>query len=117
LIYRDLYEDNPTAKVHPYSMTTATGSLRSHLSKNHLQEWVTECQRLKIDLRGKEGEEAFAKFTGLPIQHQTEACIPPFSQGSFLDALVQFIVGTNQVFFFLSFFKCFSSFNLIFFRP
>ena len=80
-------------------MTTATSSLQAHLLKNHVQEWVMECQRLNIDLRGKEGEEALAKFTGLPIQHQAEVCIP-FSQGSFLDGLVQFIVGTNQVFFF-----------------
>jgi hypothetical protein len=62
-----------------------------------MQEWVSECQRLKIDLRGKEGGEALAKVTGIPIQRQVEARTP-FSRVSFLDGLVQFIVGTNQVF-------------------
>jgi len=82
--------------VHPYSVTTASGSLRSHLSKNHLEEWVGECIKLKIKPKGKEGEEAYAKVMGLPVQHQAKACIP-FSQDSFLDGLVQFIVATNQV--------------------
>ncbi len=60
-----------------------------------MQEWVSECQKLGIVLKGKEGEEAFAQFTGLPVQRQAEARIP-FSQVTFLDGLVQFIVGTNQ---------------------
>ena len=66
--------------------------------ENHMQEWVSECQKLGIVLKGKEGEEAFAQFTGLPVQRRADAHIP-FSQVTFLDALVQFSVGTNQVFF------------------
>ena len=111
---RALHEENPTSRVHPYSMNTTTGSLWSHLLKNHMQEWVSECQKLGIVLKGKEGEEAFAQFTGLPVQHQAEARIP-FSQVTFLDALMQFIIGTDQVFFLL--YEYFSSFNLIFFSP
>ena len=72
-----------------------------------MEEWVKECQRLKIDLRGKEGEEATARFTGLPVERQDEACIP-FTQDNFLDALVQFIVATDQVFFFFLFFFLFN---------
>ena len=68
-----------------------------------MEEWVKECQRLKINLRGKEGEEAIARTTGLPIEHQATAHIP-FTQDNFLDGLVQFIVATDQVFFFYHFF-------------
>ncbi len=64
-----------------------------------MEEWVKECQRLKINLRGKEGEEAIARTTGLPIERQATAHIP-FTQDNFLDGLVQFIVATDQVFFF-----------------
>jgi hypothetical protein len=53
-------------------------------------------------MRGKEGEEALAKFTGLPVQRQAKARTP-FSQDFFLDSLVQFIIATNQVFFFFFF--------------
>ncbi|KAN0131804.1 hypothetical protein V8E53_010332, partial [Lactarius tabidus] len=86
-----LQEDNSTARVHHYSETTATGTLRTHLLNNHLEEWVGKCQKNKIQLKGKEGEEALAKFTGVPLQHQAKARVA-FSQEAFLDGLVQFIV-------------------------
>jgi hypothetical protein len=98
-----LHEENPASKVHQYSKTTASGTLRTHLFKSHQDEWVSECQRLNIEPRGKEGEEALANFMGLPVQRQAEARTP-FSQVAFLDALVQLIVGTNQVFFISLFF-------------
>jgi hypothetical protein len=63
------------SRVHHYSETTATGTLRTHLLNNHLEEWVGKCQRENIQLKGKEGEEALAKFTGLPLQCQAKACV------------------------------------------
>jgi hypothetical protein len=109
--HRKLHQQNGAVKVHPYRERTATGSLRGHLRTHHAVEWVQECQRLNIELRGKEGEEALAKVTGLPVGHQAEARVP-FTQDNFLDGLVKFIVATDQVF---SFFFSFSFFFLIFF--
>ena len=82
--------------MHSYRATTATGSLRSHLLKHHWEEWVKECQDLKITLRGKEGDEAMARFTGVPVDRLAEARTP-FTPDNFLDGLVQFIVATDQV--------------------
>ena len=87
-------------RVHLYSETTATGTLQAHLLNNHLDEWVGKCQSRDVVLKGKEGEEALEKFTGLPLQRQAQACVP-FSQEAFLDGLVDFTVATNQVFSFL----------------
>ena len=56
-------------------------------------------------MRGKEGEEALARVSGVSVNRQAEVRAP-FTQDNFLDALVQFIVGTDQVFF---------SFSLLFF--
>ena len=103
LLIQQLHQDDEDIKVHSYHATTATGPLRSHLFKHHMEEWVKECQRLKINLRGKEGEEPIARTTGLPIECQATACIP-FTQDNFLDGLVQFIVATDQVFLFYHFF-------------
>jgi hypothetical protein len=89
--------------VHSYRETTGTGSLRSHLLKHHEEEWVKECQKLKINLRGKEGEEAMARFTGVTVERQAEARTP-FTHDNLLDSLVQFIVATDQVYFFSSIF-------------
>src|SRR6202012_2711326 len=103
--HRKLHQNNRSIKVHPYAESTASGPLRAHLLNRHAQEWVEACQEQNIALRGKEGEEALAKVSGVPVNRQAEARTP-FTQDNFLDALVQFIVGTDQVFF---------SFSLLFF--
>ena len=54
-------------------------------------------------MRGKEGREAMARLTGVPVEHQAEARVP-FTPDNFLDGLVQFIVATDQVFSFFFFF-------------
>ena len=82
--------------------TTATGNLQAHLLSHHADEWVQECKTLQVNLRGKEGEEALAKTTGVSVEHQGEARVP-FTQDNFVNGLVQFIVATDQVFFFLFF--------------
>ena len=101
--HRDLRKINPAIKVHPYSGSTASGPLHAHLLACHAEEWVQACREKNIDLRGKEGEEALAKVTGVPVDHQAEVWVP-FTQDNFLDGLVQFIVATDQVLFFFLFF-------------
>lgn len=98
--HRKLHQQNGTVKVHPYRERTASGPLRAHLLAHHAEEWVQECQKLNIELRGKEGGEASARVTGLPVGHQAEAQVA-FTQDRFLDGLVKFIVATDQVFFIL----------------
>ena len=95
--HRKLHQNDCSIKVHPYAESTASGPLHAHLLNRHAQEWVEACQEQNIALRGKEGEEALAKVSGVPVNHQAEAWAP-FTQDNFLDALVQFIVGTDQVF-------------------
>jgi hypothetical protein len=90
-------------------MTVTFGQNVTHLLKHHMEEWVKECQKLKIELRGKEGKEAIARFTGVPVERQAEARTP-FTQDNFLDSLVQFIVATDQVFFSPLFFSLFNFF-------
>jgi hypothetical protein len=99
IFHRELRKTNPAIRVHSYKSSTATGPLRAHLLTRHAEEWVRECQKQNIPLRGKEGEEALAKVTGVSVDRQAEARVP-FTQDNFLDALVQFVVATDQVFFF-----------------
>jgi hypothetical protein len=75
-----------------------------------MEEWVKECQKLKIELRGKEGKEAIARFTGVPVECQAEARIP-FTQDNFLDSLCNLLLPLIRFFFPLYFFP-----YLIFFR-
>ena len=96
--YRSAAEEDVSIKVYSYSENTATSSLWSHLLSHHTKEWVEECQHLKIQLRGKEGKEALAKFTGIPVEQQHEVR-KPFNQENLLDALMNFITVTDQVFY------------------
>ena len=100
--HRKCHQNNHSIKVHPSAESTASGPLHAHLLNRHAQEWVEACQEQNIALRGKEGEEALAKVSGVPVNCQAEVQAP-FTQDNFLDALVQFIVGTDQVFFSFSF--------------
>jgi hypothetical protein len=95
--HRKLKRVNPAVHVHQYQASTATGPLRNHLLKCHAEEWVKACQQDNVVLRGEQGKAAVAKVSGVLVGHQAEARIP-FTQDNFIDALVQFIVATDQVF-------------------
>lgn len=68
-----LYQDNEAVKAHSYCVTTATGSLQGHLLEHHGEEWMQECQKLKVYLRGREGVEVLTKVTGVSVKHLAEA--------------------------------------------
>ena len=110
--HRKLGTSGVAIKIHCYKDNTASGPLRSHLLNHHAEEWVQDCQKQNIALRGKQGEATLAKVTGVSVDCQAEAWVP-FTQDNFLDALVQFVVATDQVFLFFSLF--FGS--EMFFRP
>jgi hypothetical protein len=109
-----LKKDNPAVTVHKYQASTATGPLCTHLFKHHAEEWFKACKQDSVELRGKQGKAVVERFTGVPVEHQAEAQIP-FTHDNFLNALVQFIVATDQVLIFLKGFILFYLAN--FFRP
>ena len=97
--FRSLYEKDPSSQqVHKYAKNTTSGNLKNHLRKHHIAEWVGECERLGIQIQGKDALADVANYKGLPVQDQAEAHMP-FSKDNFLDAIVEFIVVTNQVFY------------------
>lgn len=66
----------------------------------HPKEWASECERLGLEIRAKDALEAIAKFLGTRAESQTEQR-PKFTQESFINALAEFIVATDQVFFYI----------------
>jgi hypothetical protein len=82
--------------VTSYGKTTATGTLRAHLYKTHLKDWVDGCKELGISIKAKDAVEAIAASQG--VRPNSEAPPrPKFTQSNFLDALAEFIVSTDQV--------------------
>jgi len=82
--------------VTSYGKSTATGTLRTHLYKTHLKDWVDKCNEQGISIKAKDAVEAIAAFQG--VRPNSEAPPrPKFTQSNFLDALAEFIVSTDQV--------------------
>ena len=65
-----------------------------------MEEWLAECARLKISIKAKEALEAIAAFQSFKPGSQTQQR-QEFTQEHFINALIEFIVATDQVFFFL----------------
>ena len=100
---------NRAYRIHHYSLTTGTGTLRKHLIKCHRDKWVSECKRLNIIIKAEAGLEALALHEG--ENPKTEASCPSYSPESFMNALIDFIVATDQVFsFFFLFFLLITDF-------
>jgi hypothetical protein len=76
-------------------MSTATGTLRKHLSTCHYDMWISECKRHKIPIKLPAGLE---NAGGEDSEAQAPSH-PSYSPELFMNALVNFIVTTDQVFF------------------
>jgi hypothetical protein len=67
------------------------------LYTQHIEKWISECERLQLTIRAKDALEAIAKFQGTRVESQTEQRLK-FTQESFINALAEFIVATDQVY-------------------
>jgi hypothetical protein len=98
-------------------MTTATGSLRNHLLRDHIDEWVSSCDKLKIKCQG--GPNVQEKLDSWRQAHdgggsnQTKGSArKTFSNEAFVDAIVEFIIADDQVCLLLSMFPTFFQYDI-----
>jgi len=75
-------------------------TLQRHLFTQHSKEWASECERLQLKIRAKDALEAIAKFQGTTAESLTEQR-PRFTQESFINALAEFIVASDQVYLYI----------------
>ncbi|KZT04768.1 uncharacterized protein LAESUDRAFT_784454 [Laetiporus sulphureus 93-53] len=79
---------------------TGTGTLRRHLYKCHLEQWVDACDRLGIKIKGKNvhvAVQAFRQSRGQAAIHEMDKlaqCIP-FSPQALIDTFIEFIVAND----------------------
>ena len=88
---------NASVKVFAYSLKTSTGTLCKHLFTNHIKDWISECARLEIPITAQKAVDAINAYQGTRPTSKTPR--PQFTSGNFIDALVEFIVATDQVHF------------------
>lgn len=87
----------PDHKISTFGRSTGISVLRKHLSKNHIEQWVTTCDNLKIPITAKSAEEAVRIFRKEPDPTSLETERLTYSKEAFVDAIVDFIVGDDQV--------------------
>jgi hypothetical protein len=71
--------------------------LRKHLFNDHIENWITSCDKLHISITATAAVEAIRKFRKEPATTSLESERPQYSKEAFRDALVDFIVGDDQV--------------------
>ncbi|KAK0485399.1 hypothetical protein EDD18DRAFT_1111546 [Armillaria luteobubalina] len=81
-----------------------TDSLRSHLICHHGDEWITACDELKIKISAKNAREAVwayrEKNPGTGVSEDmspTDSHNREFSRETFIDVIMMFVVGDDQV--------------------
>jgi hypothetical protein len=68
------------------------------LYEHHIQDWVAECKKLNLTIQAKDALEAIAKLQGTELEPQVQQR-PHFTLERFVDALAEFVVATDQVYF------------------
>jgi hypothetical protein len=64
---------------------------------NHIEQWVTMCDDLKIPITAKSAEEPVHKFRKDPVLTSLQSEQLTYSKEAFINAIVDFIVGDDQV--------------------
>jgi hypothetical protein len=95
---RQIHATDLSHRVAKFGPNTATGPLRRHLYENHTEAWIADCERLKIKIKSKEAVEYIRGF-----REEAGSAGPdpnarkPYSKEAFVDAIVEWIVGDDQV--------------------
>lgn len=71
--------------------------MRKHLYSVHLDEWVTTCDQLHIPINSNAAAEYVRNFRNEPPSTSLESERPEYSKEAFIDAIVDFVVGDDQV--------------------
>lgn len=106
IINRRDHAANPAEPPSRFNTSTATGPLRQHLFKVHLEEWVETCDKEDIKIvasEAREHVEAYRKERGAsttaPGGHFPNVERRKYSSEAFVDALAAFIIADDQVMF------------------
>jgi hypothetical protein len=116
-IYRQCHAANPHTGTTKFSANTSSGILRRHLYEQHVDAWVEGCDQLKIPIKAKEATKYVDEYrvrkhqtTGSTSTSEPGKKRAQFSQEAFVNAIVEWIVGDDQVSF--SFIFCFENYNV-----
>ena len=101
-----MHASNSKHECTTFKPGNSTTTLRAHLSRFHLDEWVEYCDKHSIPMKWKDTKAAVNSYRQKHGQ-KSESSKPTerkkFSNEAFVDALAAFIVQDDQVRFGLTF--------------
>ena len=80
-----------------FAITTSTPNLRKHLYSEHIEEWITGCDDLKIKITAQAALPAVYKFCAESEPTSLEAEHQEYMKEAFVEAILEFIVDNDQV--------------------
>lgn len=95
--YRQTHAADPSHHISTFKDTTSTSTMRKHLFTDHVAEWVKSCEDLSIPITAPPALKAIQKFRKEPAATPLESERPQYSKEAFIDAIVDFVVGDDQV--------------------
>ena len=95
--FRSVHAVNEEHEIAKFSLKTATGPLCYHLIEHHLNDWVSQCDAQGIEIHAQDAQDAIENYRKSCDQTGFQATQLPYTKSNFVDALVEFIVGDDQV--------------------
>lgn len=111
---RNIHATNPSYKITKFSVKTSTGTIRRHLIEEHMNVWVSGCDELGIKIKAKSAQAAldgYRKGKGQPTGRMPQERTS-YSREAFVDAIIEFIVGDDQVYFSIVLYSCIDEISL-----
>ena len=71
--FRQAHKSKSSHAIASFGITTSTSNLRKHLYSEHIEEWVTGCDDLKIKITAQAALPAVRKFCAEPEPTSLEA--------------------------------------------
>jgi hypothetical protein len=109
MCYRHVHESNPSHEVATFSLITDTSNLQKHLYNEHLEQWVTSCDSSNIEITAQAALPAVKQSCQESVDAPLESECPEYSKEAFAEAILEFIIGDDQV---CAYFLIFSKTNI-----
>lgn len=98
MLHRHIHSTDLSHKLTKFGINTATGPLRRHLYENHTELWLSDCERFGIEIKAKEVLSFIQEFRGEKgAARRDPNARKLYSNEAFVDAIVEFVVGDDQV--------------------
>ena len=100
MVSRHAHKSDSSHTIAKFAITTGTGVLRKHLHGEHIEECITSCDNLGINITAEGALPAVRKFYGEPEPTLLEGGCQEYTKEAFVEAtllMINQILKLNEV--------------------